>query len=48
MGGEYRFAVHFDIANFYDCIRLDLLEKKIRKKLQMLHVVMKSIYYFVF
>lgn len=32
MGNEYQFAVHFDIANFYDCIRLDLLEKKIKAR----------------
>lgn len=32
MGEEYQFAVHFDIANFYDCIRLDLLEKKIKNR----------------
>lgn len=32
MGEEYQFAVHFDIANFYDCIRLDILEKKIRNR----------------
>jgi hypothetical protein len=32
MGTEYQFAVHFDIANFYDCIRLDLLENKIRNR----------------
>jgi len=34
MGSEYQFAVHFDIANFYDCIRLDLLEKKIRARIK--------------
>jgi hypothetical protein len=34
MGSEYQFAVHFDIANFYDCIRLDLLEKKIRARIE--------------
>lgn len=34
MGSEYQFAVHFDIANFYDCIRLDLLEKKIRNRIE--------------
>jgi len=34
MGSEYQFAVHFDIANFYDCIRLDLLEKKIRERIK--------------
>lgn len=34
MGKEYQFAVYFDIANFYDCIRLDLLEKKIRNRVK--------------
>lgn len=34
MGSEYQFAVHFDIANFYDCIRLDLLEKKIKARIE--------------
>lgn len=34
MGSEYQFAVHFDIANFYDCIRLDLLEKKVRARIK--------------
>ncbi len=33
MGTQYNFAVHFDIANFYECIRLDLLENKIRAKI---------------
>lgn len=32
MGNEFNFAVHFDIANYYDCIRLDLLEQKIRNR----------------
>lgn len=32
MGDDYHFAVHFDIANFYDCIRLDLLENKIKER----------------
>jgi hypothetical protein len=34
MGKKYQFAVHFDIANFYDCIRLDILEKKVRNKIK--------------
>ena len=33
MGKEYKFSIHFDIANFYDCIRLDLLEGKIRNRI---------------
>jgi hypothetical protein len=33
MGNKFRFAVQFDIANFYDCIRIDLLEDKIRKRI---------------
>lgn len=32
MGDAYHFAVHFDIANYYDCIRLDLLENKIKER----------------
>ena len=28
---EYKFAIEFDIANFYDNIRLDVLENKIRE-----------------
>lgn len=32
MGNKYQFAVLFDIANFYDCIRLDLLKNKIKKR----------------
>lgn len=34
MKTDFHFAVHFDIANFYDCIRLDLLEKKIRDEIR--------------
>lgn len=34
MGSDYQFAVHFDIANFYDCIRLDLLKEKIENRVE--------------
>ena len=33
MDNKFFYAIHFDIANFYDCIRLDLLEKKIRNRI---------------
>ncbi len=33
MGVDYNYAVVFDIANFYDCIRLDLLELKIKERI---------------
>lgn len=28
--GEYSYFIKFDVANFYDCINLNLLEKKVR------------------
>lgn len=34
MGSEFQFAVHFDLSNYYDCIRTDLLEQKIRSKVR--------------
>ena len=32
MGEDYQFALLFDISNFYDCIRLKPLEKKIKNR----------------